>query len=126
MGKIVQYRHPITWGEVTSSYPVSTLKPLGVIDGKGQIDPVKVGKLLKRSPEHKERLQVWKASYIPNLEGDNAPLYCKQDPIKLGIREDRGRVTLDGKHKRIAELNYKEILAEGYKKRKGGQVNNRP
>jgi hypothetical protein len=117
MGKIVQYHHPITWGEVTSSYPVSTLKSLGVIDGKGQIDLVKVGKLLKRSPEHKERLGVWKASYIPNLKGDNAPLYCKQDPIKLGIRVEGYTITLDGKallgHVRKCQTCYKSWSGRG-------------
>ncbi len=111
MGKIIQYRHPITWGELTSSYPVSTLKTLGLIDGKGKIDPAKVGKLLKRSPEHKERIQFWEASYIPNLKGDNWPLYCKEDPIKLGIRIYKHTIPLDGKallgHVRKCQTCYK-------------------
>jgi len=97
MGKIVQYRHPITWGEVTSTYPVSTLESLGVVGEKGEVDPIRTGELLSRSPEHKERLQVWMASYMPNLEGRNAPLYCKNDPVKLGIRIKMERLTFDGK-----------------------------
>jgi len=65
-------------------------------------------------------------------------LYCKNDPVDLGIEDAQGNWDMEKLLEHIRRcrecsrfINLLGIeslnkLAEGYKKRKGGQVNNRP
>jgi len=65
-------------------------------------------------------------------------LYCKNNPVDLGIQDHQGNWDMEKFMEHIRRcrecsrfidllgMESINILAEAYKKRKGGQVNNRP
>ena len=84
-GEVIDFPTKMIWGISLIRDQTESLIEAGLIDEDGQQKDEEIERVMRGESGFDGEVDMWKVSYVPNLERSKAPLYCSEDAEALGI-----------------------------------------